>query len=201
MIRSLCTALLIALLSWTTASAQTLYRVSDGTEFFVDGTSNIHDWTATVGTVEGSFVISEAYAQKGKLKPGTAFSGGSLSIPVASLDGGKGETMNNKILAAFDAPSHPNIRFELGEATVAKLPQGDQNFPVSVSGQLSMAGQTHPVTLSLTGSRQADGSYRFTGKHDILMTSFGMEPPTALFGQIATGDKVVIRINLVLKGS
>lgn len=190
---------LCLLLSISPALGQTAFKVGTGTEFFVDGTSNIHNWTATVGTVEGTFTMADAFLRKGKLQPGVAFQGGTLRIPVASLDGGKGETMNNKILAAFDAPTHPQIEFALGEATVASIPDGDAEFPVSVSGQLTMAGQTHPVTLALTGQRQADGSFRFSGKHPILMTSFGMDPPTALFGQIATGDEVVIRFTLVLQ--
>lgn len=203
MIRSIFSRFLLALIvmAGSTALAQTTYQVGAGTEFFIDGTSNIHDWTATVGQVEGRFTLAEDFIKKGKVQPGVAFTAGSFRIPIETIDGGKGETMNNKILAAFDAPNHPHIAFELTVATVGSRPDAQGEFPVTVSGQLTMAGQTRPVSFSLSGQQQTDGSLRFSGQHPLLMTSFGMDPPTALFGQIATGDEVVIRFTLVLKSA
>ncbi|GAB4425003.1 MAG: hypothetical protein OHK0039_42510 [Bacteroidia bacterium] len=188
--------LLLLLGGWV--QAQTSYQVSSQSSMFIDGTSTIHDWTATVGQVSGTFQLDDAFAKKNGPKAGAVVSGGRLQVVVSSIDGGKGATMNDKIVAAFQAERHPHIVFTLKQARV--LPGGTgQAFDLRAEGDLAMAGQTHPLGLDLKGKRLADGTYEFTGRHAMKMTTYGMTPPTALFGQIETGDEIVIRFTLHLK--
>ena len=44
----------------------------------------------------------------------------------------------------------------------------------------------------------ADGHVRFTGQHPMLMSDFGMDPPSAMFGQLRTADEVVVHFDLVV---
>ena len=176
---------------------QTSYSATDGSEFRVDGTSTLSDWTATTQQVEATVQLSEDFTSQAVPANGTTVEEVSIRIAVSSLDGGRGQTMNDKILNAFQASVNPDIVYELETATVTGPdPEDGQRFLMTSQGTLNMAGQSHPIEVPLTGKKQADGSYLFQGKVPVKMTDYGMEPPSAMFGQIVSGDKVVVGFDL-----
>lgn len=180
-------------------SAQTPYKVGAGTKFFIDGTSTIHDWTAEVQQVEGEVVLGKEFSQKKLPPPGSPISQARIRCAVKSIVSGKGAVMDDRIYAAFDQPQHPQILFELQEGNVLSInDEAKGTFRVSASGTLSMAGQSRNIRLELEGRRMAPGIYSFAGRHSLRMTDFGMTPPTAMFGQIETGDEVTIRFTLTV---
>ena len=44
-----------------------------------------------------------------------------------------------------------------------------------------------------------NGKIMLSGEKDFKLTDFNIEPPTAVFGTIKTGDEVVIHYNIQLK--
>jgi hypothetical protein len=179
------------------APAQSSYRVGAGTKFFIDGTSTLHDWTAEVQQVEGELTLGKEFSQKKLPPPGSPIPQARIRCSVKSIVSGKGSVMDDRIYAAFDEPQHPHILFDLQEGKVLSITDEAKGiFRVSAAGMLSMAGQSRSIRLELEGRRMAPGIYSFSGRHSLRMTEFGMKPPTAMFGQIETGDEVTIRFTL-----
>lgn len=171
------------------------YLISEGTVCGVTGTSTLHDWKASIGKVSGYISLEKTFTKKTVPAKGAEILSGNITFDVKSMDGGRGAVMNDKIYNAFDAEKNPNIIFTLSKAVVAEV-NADGTFTLDVSGDLAMAGKTQKISFPLTGKKEADGKYHFTGEKSLDMTSFGMEPPSAMFGQIETGKDVTINFNL-----
>ncbi|MEM6345941.1 MAG: YceI family protein [Bacteroidota bacterium] len=189
----LCLALLVGSVH---AKAQN-YSLAEGSSCTISGTSNISDWTAKVNEMDLQVVIADNFFSRKGVKVDGRVTSAALTIPVKSIDGGKGETMNDNIFEAFDESSNPQIIFQLQNGRI--LSGNAQSFTLEISGILSMAGQQQEVSLTLTGAMGENQSLRFKGQQSLQMTTFGMEPPTAMFGAIEAGDEVVIDFNLNLK--
>jgi len=164
----------------------------------IEGTSNIHDWNADVPDVYGEMKADKNFIKKSLPKVGDELAEVTLRFKVATIDGGKGDIMNNKIYAAFKEEEHPEIVFKSTEpAKVTAVDKENNKFKVMAKGEVSMAGVSKLVTIQLDGSKNADGKLTFKASQDINMRDFEIDPPSALFGQIVTGEKVTVVFDLV----
>jgi hypothetical protein len=50
--------------------------------------------------------------------------------------------------------------------------------------------------LDVAATRMPDGSVKATGVVPILMTDYGIQPPTAIFGRLKTGNEVKVNFEL-----
>lgn len=146
--------------------------------------------------MKGEVVLSEGFSKRKGPKVGDAIEQARLEFDVLAMKSGKGATMDDNIYEAFDAPNHPAIVFTLTQGKATSV--SGMQVTVRCEGTLKMAGQSHPISLNLTGTQQEDGSYQFVGSHTLNMTQWGMEPPTAMFGAIEAGEEVTITFDLKL---
>jgi hypothetical protein len=63
-----------------------------------------------------------------------------------------------------------------------------------------VAGTTRRVEVTAQGQPLGGGRYRFTGSVPIVMSQFGIDPPTAMLGAMRTGDRVTVHYNVILGG-
>jgi polyisoprenoid-binding protein YceI len=177
----------LSIAGWA-ATDEPLTFVRGGT-ITIEGTSNVHGWdcstTQFTGTANGALAATGI----------DGLSALSVSVPVAQIDCDNG-TMNTKLREALRASAAPNIRFVLGNATVS-APRNNR-FNVNSRGQLTIAGQTRPVTFTAQGQVLANNRYRFTGSVPVTMSQFGIRPPTAMMGTMRTGDRVTVRFDVTL---
>jgi hypothetical protein len=61
-----------------------------------------------------------------------------------------------------------------------------------------IAGTEKTVNMEVTASRLADGSIRAEGALPLLMTDFGVKPPTAMLGTLRTSNKVTVKFSLLV---
>ncbi len=168
----------------------------DSARITISGTSNIHPYTASTSTVrvtraqftcalEGPDMWSNA------LKPG-AVDAFEIAIPAATLTSPR-EGLDKNMHEALKVKDHPDIvfrllRFEPGSGTTGTL-RG--------IGVLQIAGIEREVSLDVT--TQPEGStLRVQGRLRLLMTDFGIKPPTAMLGMLKTDPKVAITFETVL---
>ncbi|MDX2285698.1 MAG: YceI family protein [Bacteroidia bacterium] len=178
--------------------AQETYKLTAESVFYVDGSSNIHDWTSTSRTVEGQVVFGKNFGKKAVPAKGATVDRVYVKIPVNTIDGGRGPVMNQRTVEALKGDQHPHVVFELDQGLVTGIKDEAQGiFWLYVKGRLSIAGVTKPIDMTLDARRRADGKYQFTGSKAMKMTDFGVTPPTAMFGQIETGDDITVRFDVV----
>jgi hypothetical protein len=52
--------------------------------------------------------------------------------------------------------------------------------------------------MDVTAARSSDGGVRAEGTLPLLMTDFGVKPPTALLGTLRTDNKFTVKFSLVV---
>jgi len=171
----------IFLLSATLLSAQ-LKVNNSASSMAVDGTSNVHDWTENVETINGTCA---ATINGGSL---AEISSLHVTIPVRSIKSGK-STMDKNTYNAMKADKYPNIVFNLKSASIS----GNK---VVLNGTLTIAGKTNNVSIT-SNYTVAGGKLTIKGDYKMKMTQYGIDPPTAMLGAMTTGDNLTIRFNLV----
>lgn len=153
----------------------------------VQGTSSLHDWESVVEEMEckGTYVLNDNVL--------TAVSQVVVKIPVISIKSTKGKIMDNKTYDAFDYKKNPEIVFALKSQTI-----NPKNSTMELAGSLAMAGVVKPVNVTVTYKVLSSGELQIIGSKKIVMTDFGMEPPTAMMGTIKVGNDVSVYFEITL---
>lgn len=183
--KSLFTTLLLVLFVSTgnLLAQSTDYKMLDKSSMKIEGTSTIHDWHAEVEEINTDIAITED-------STGSVVDSFSMTIPVKSIESGKGG-MNSKIYDALKEKKHPEIMFELKSTEAAQ-----DSDSLNVSGTLTIAGSSRDITLPVLSSKASDGSYKFAGSYEINMKDYEVDPPSAMFGTIKSGEKVTVSFEL-----
>lgn len=156
---------------------------------WIEGTSSIHDWTCTVQHVAGSLEVNDASSET------LSVMGVEVTVPVEEI-ACKNKTMDKKTRAALKAGAHPVIHYALNTAEMtSEVAEG--RFELQATGQLTVAGVTRDLVMTITGVRLGEGRYRFTGQTPLLMTDFDVTPPKAMLGTLKTGDRIVVRFDVL----
>ena len=179
-----------SLLTSLTFAQQINYTLTDDFEMSIAGTSSLHDWESSVGEVSATLALS--YGEDGTIKINSC----KVSVNAGSIKSTKGAVMDKKTYKALKTEEHPNITFEM--KNVVKTTNNDKGFTTEVQGVLSIAGASNTVNILVAGTETAEG-FEFVGEKALKMTDFNIDPPTALFGTLKTGDDITIKFKTTFK--
>ena len=180
---------LLLLLYCPSISGQSSYKLETG-QVTIKGTSSLHDWESTVTqlTVSGDFIMDVTQLETiQNLK---------VAIPVKEIKSTKGSIMDKKTWKALEYSDHPMIKYVLNKITA--IDKQGENYRINATGNLSIAGSTKPINLTVTVSPKSNRKLEIRGEKALKMTDFNIEPPTALLGTLTTGDDITIEFNIVL---
>lgn len=179
----------VSVILTTGASSQTRYQ-SQSVDLVVNGTSNIHDWhiNSKQGQSEAIVVLTNDKI--------TSLQKLTFSSPAKSLKSDS-KQMDKNTYKALKVEANPNINFELVSANLTVV--DGSTYSVKGIGKLTIAGVTKQTDVNGTCKVNADKSLTITGTKKFKMTDYKVDPPTALFGTIKTGDDIVINYNLKIK--
>jgi polyisoprenoid-binding protein YceI len=160
----------------------------------ITGSSNVHRYSAWTDTVRVNRVqLAASVAQDSFwddiVKPGalTAFE---VAIPAATLTS-RDAGLDKNMFRALKVDAHRDITFAL-----TRLERGPTGALMAV-GILRIAGVERDVVLSLTTERR-DSGLAVQGRLTLLMTDYGIQPPTAMLGMLKTDPKVTVTFEAVL---
>ena len=165
---------LVLVVSSFCLQAQEMYSLQDDSTLKINGTSTIHDWTVAAEQLNGK-LTADSNAPKSI----------EFDVVVEGIKSERGPTMDNKMYDALKKDEHPKINFTLKEVKKSSV----------LVGALSIAGQSKNVEIPVTLDHKGD-NIKLAGKYGIALTDFGIEPPTAMFGQIVVGEKVEVEFAL-----
>lgn len=163
--------------------ANNKYSLSKGYTVSIHGTSNLHDWDETVGTVTGDGTID--WNTDGSFNLAAM----NIKMAVHSIKSTEGSIMNNNTYKALKADNNPEITF--GLTTPVKSVKADGHV-ISVKVNLTIAGVTKAVDMSVKATAEGHGTVAFEGSQTIKMTDYGVDPPRAMLGALKTGDEITI---------
>ena len=163
---------------------------------WVDGTSTVRSYTCRATTLQGNVTAAGSDASLAIAELQKAIRTVDVSVPVQSLDCGNG-TMNGHLRNALKMEANPTIKFRVSQYDV--VPGGASEGTVKLKGNLTIAGQEKPVTIDASVATDAAGALRVKGSKEILMSEFGVRPPTLMMGTLKVRDRVVVNFDVVLK--
>jgi hypothetical protein len=158
------------------------------------GKSTMHDFTSTATRMHLEVALADLPAGASSLarlsQPG-AVKSVVLTVPVEGLKSEK-EGLDKNMYKALKASASPNIVFRL-EAPPTEPAAG----AYKVAGELEVAGQRQPIEMDVHASETPEGIV-LQGSKALLMSSFGIKPPSMFLGTLKTSDRVVVEWRLVL---
>lgn len=154
----------------------------------IEGTSSLHDWEIVAEKISGNASIKE---EDGKLQGIEQLS---FTVEVKGLKSGK-KGMDDNTYKALKADQHPNIRYQFEKIT--KQSQTTDGLKLSTQGKLTIAGNTRTINMDVLAKDL--NAYKFKGQTTFKMSEYGIDPPTAVFGTIKTGDEVTISFDVAFK--
>jgi len=156
------------------------------------GTSTLHDFECSTKTIEGTIEIDHT---------GYVFTSANISIPVYSLHSSSA-SMDDNMYDALKAKQYPKIQFSLLTTDSTQLVRsGTTDSALNLRGNLTIAGKQKLIDLPAYVVKHENGTITVHGIKKLLMTDFGIDPPTFMLGVLKTGNEVTIEFSLDLKES
>lgn len=163
------------------------YTLSPESSLAINGTSSVNSFTCKAREMDGTGMLR-----------GQASSDSPARIEVLAheLDCGH-QKMNRDLRDALKADEFPIISFQLQHAEmIGGSGSDEEGLTVQIVGTLTLAGQSRDIAVLLHAHSLPDGRVRGTGEKDLLMTDFGVKPPTALMGLVKARDEITISFDL-----
>ncbi|HXT17331.1 MAG TPA: YceI family protein [Gemmatimonadaceae bacterium] len=177
------------------AGAQNTARVnvSADSKLWIDGTSNLHDWSCKADKIDAAIDMDVAAAASMTVTAPKAVKKVEVRIPVKALHCNHGG-MDGNVYKALKADQAPDISYIL--ATLEAVPGDKDEITLKTEGTLTIAGKENKISMTIEAVRLADGTLKAKGVVPIKMTDYGIQPPTAIFGRLKTGDEVKVNFEL-----
>jgi len=162
--------------------------VRSDSKLWLEGSSNVRDWTCRATTMDASIEIETEGGE-------TGVKGVAVKVPVSALTCGDRHMeahMYAALKATDPASAHIVAHFDrLPESVVT-------GQKVETSGRLTIAGVERTVRMTVSSDRLPDGTRRARGTVPIMMTDFGIKPPRPWGGILRTADKVLIQFEIFI---
>jgi hypothetical protein len=184
------------------ASPQSLVLGPNSAVWLV-GDSTLHPFTSRSGQLQiAASINAQADASGGSTPPFEsilnqgALKTFDLTIPVNSLKS-KESALDKNLYKDLKADTCPAITFHLTDYAVSKDTMSADGYVGKVNGTLTIACQQKPITLE-TKLAPVSGQLHVQGYYPLLMTDYGVKPPTMMMGSIKVKDQVLIHFDLQL---
>ncbi len=188
--------ILISAAGFSQTKNSLISRFQAESKLWLEGTSTLHDFTINAKEIISSLIIENSVNEKNS-KEELKISNLKLIIPVKKLDSGK-ESMDENMQEALLAEDNPNIIFDLNSKAVFSFSNTADSIKIKAAGNLTIAGTKKPVDLMVTVIKHNENKFEFKGDKKLLMTDFGVEPPSMFLGTVTTGNEITVKFDLFL---
>ena len=168
------------------------YKISSLSQLQIEGTSTVNSFTCLAGQIVGEGVVKNliqgADSASNKIV---------ITVPIAKLDC-QNRRMNGDLRESLKSEAFPRIVFELTAVDVLDLASSAKGTRLIVAtGNLSLAGVTRSISVRVEGFFDENNTLHGLGAVSMLMTDFGVKPPTALLGLVKARNEITIRFHLI----
>ncbi len=177
---------------------QPLVAILPPSQIYVAGKSNVNQFNCDC---EQDFSAMRARCYWQADPPTLVFENTQLRLRAENLDCGN-RMMNRDLRNTLRADRHPEIRLDLRRLQFAggdiANAIGMDWTDLTAHTDLTMAGQTRRASIQFRGRSVGHEVYELVGMHEVRMTDFGVEPPTAMMGLVKVDDRMRIHFKLWL---
>lgn len=199
---SLPTVLLLSLLMASSNSPVASYclEVVDGSRLYLEGSSNVNTFTCECESMD-KLPPLQLKMQELQHRKGAYFKNARISIRTQTLDCGH-RGINRDLYESLKSSQHPTISLALDEVHWKSEGALDGKSAwqwLTACAELTVAGVTREVDLTVKARQLRHKTFRFVSKHRIRMTDFGVVPPTAMFGAVKVDNEVDLHFDLIVQ--
>lgn len=171
------------------------FQLESASSVKILGTSTLSDWEVAVESFDGYLELNKTLNKN--FEP-SFIKKAALNFDVQSMKSGRGETMDNKIYKALKKDEQPTITFKSSEFNSIENEKDESEYRIWIEskGKVKIAGVEKEVSIRMEGNTEGNNILNFKGKMLLKMTEFNIEPPSAMFGQIVTGDEITLSFEL-----
>ena len=181
-----------------TASAQApntvRLRLDPASEVTVEGTSSMHDWHCKTDKINAYVDVDPAYTRD-LSKVARPIAAVNVNIVVKTLTCGNSQ-MDRNMYSTLKADENQLIKYTLSAYDILNGSASPSSFAASTNGSLSIAGQTKPIEMKISAERDSDGKAVARGEKTLLLTDFGIKPPSFMFGTLKVGNEIKVKFTL-----
>ncbi len=184
--------LLAAAAAQARAQETTKLQLEPGTELSISGTSTVHGFTCKTSKIDATLVVDRAYTTD-LSKIARPIVNVRVEIPVKNLDCGN-NGMNKNMYKTLKADDNPLVVYTLSgydliNGTVS-------SFGAKTTGTLVISGKEKVVAISINAERVENSKAVAKGEYAILLTDFGIKPPSFMLGTLRVGNEIKIKFSL-----
>lgn len=163
----------------------------------IQGKTNVNSfqcYCAPPASVVGFNAESSSETQKINFKKAA------LTVLTKSLDC-RHKIMNRDMYQMLKAEHYPTITLSISQVLIpihSINARWKLTGPIATEAYLTLAGIKRKIDLLVTISQPFSNIYRFTAKKSLLLTDFGLTPPTALMGMVKVKNEIILDIDLYI---
>ena len=167
-------------------------RLEPGSEVTVEGTSTMHAYHCTTNKIMAYVDVDPGYT-KDLTKIAKPIVSVKVNIVVNTLKCGNG-TMDKNLYSTLNADKNPLITYTLSGYDI--LNGLSSSFAANTKGSLKISGTEKLIDMKVNASRLSEGEVTAEGEQTLLMTDFGIKPPSFMLGTLTVGNEVKVKFNL-----
>jgi len=182
----------------TTAGAQSAsairLRLDPASELTVEGTSSLHAWHCKTDKINAYVDVDPGYT-KDLTKVARPIAAVKVNIVVKTLTCGNAQ-MDRNMYNTLKAEENQLIKYTLSGYDILDGTASPASFAAKTTGTLAIAGQTKKIDMKISAERLGDGKAVAQGEQTLLLTDFGIKPPSFMFGTLKVGNEIKVKFNL-----
>jgi polyisoprenoid-binding protein YceI len=181
----------------TTAGAQSAsairLRLDPTSEVTIDGTSSMHPFHCKTNKIMAYVDVDPGYT-KDLTKVARPITSVKVNIVVRTLTCGNGQ-MDKNLYSTLNADKNPIIKYTMSGYDILGT-ASPTTFVAQTTGTLTISGQEKSIAMKINAARLSDGKATAQGEQEVLMTDFGIKPPSFMFGTLKVGNEIKVKFNL-----
>jgi polyisoprenoid-binding protein YceI len=169
-------------------------RLDPGSEVTIEGTSSMHAFHCKTNKIMAYVDVDPGYT-KDLTKVVRPIVSVKVNIVVRTLSCGNGQ-MDKNMYSTLDADKNPIIKYTMSGYDILDGSAKPAAFVAKTTGTLTISGQEKVISMRINAERLSDGKATAQGEQNVLMTDFGIKPPSFMFGTLKVGNEIKVKFNL-----
>jgi hypothetical protein len=169
-------------------------RLDPTSEVTIEGTSSMHAFHCKTNKIMAYVDVDPGYT-KDLSKIARPIASVKVNIVVRTLTCGNGQ-MDKNMYSTLDADKNPIIRYTMSGYDILDGSAKPSAFVAKTTGTLVISGQEKVINMKINAERLSDGKATAQGEESVLMTDFGITPPSFMFGTLKVGNEIKVKFNL-----
>ena len=177
------------------------YHIQRESTVWIEGSSNINTFKCVSYKVHGEGILDSSI----KAAPiiGSTFNvslKATFAITVKSMDCGN-PMVNSDMYEALKSDDFSTLSYELKRVDLlGDISKDNGEYYANTVGMLTVAGSPREIKMKVKLTSLGNGKYKIEGNKEVLMTDFGVKPPTAMMGLLKAHDRLTFYFDIIVDG-